>query len=79
MMFVTGAALLLQQHRRSAHESDAPPVPDHDDEDAGGEESLHGKPDFGETPVLVDALWNRIEKQRLLRVVHVYSVKSHVT
>lgn len=48
--------LLLQQHRRSAHEGDPSPVPDHDDEDAGCEECLHGKPHFGEASVLMDAL-----------------------
>lgn len=51
-----GAALLLQQDRRSAHEGDASPVPDHDDEDAGCEERLHGKPNFCEASVLMDAL-----------------------
>lgn len=49
-------ALLLQQHRRSAHEGDPSPVPDHDDEDAGCEECLHGKPHLGEASVLMDAL-----------------------
>lgn len=49
-------SLLLQQDRRSGHQGDSPPVPDHDDEDAGGEEGLHGKPDLGEATVLVDSL-----------------------
>ncbi len=64
-----GAALLLQQHRRSAHEGDPSPVPDHDDEDAGSEECLHGKPYFGEASVLMDALGG--EKQDIC-VVHVF-------
>lgn len=52
----TDDALLFQQHGRSAHEGDPSPVPDHDDEDAGCEECLHGKPHFGEASVLMDAL-----------------------
>lgn len=52
-------ALLLQKHRRSAHKGDASPVPDHDDEDAGCEESLHSKPNFCEAAILVDALWGK--------------------
>lgn len=52
----TDDGLLLQQHRRSAHEGDPSPVPDHDDEDARCEECLHGEPHFGEAPVLMDAL-----------------------
>lgn len=51
-----GSRLLLQQNRRSVHEGDPPPVPDHDDEDAGRQERLHGKPHLGEASVLVDAL-----------------------
>lgn len=56
----TDEALLLQQHRRSAHEGDPSPVPDHDDEDAGCEECLHGKPHFSEASVLMDALGGEI-------------------
>lgn len=52
----TDEALLLQQHRRSAHEGDPSPVPDHDDENAGCEECLHGKPHFSEASILMDAL-----------------------
>ena len=48
--------LLLQQHGGSGQEGDPSPVPDHDDEDAGREERLHGKPHFRESSVLMDAL-----------------------
>lgn len=59
-----GVVLLLQQHRRSPHEGDPSPVPDHDDEDAGCEECLHGKPNFGEASILVDALEEEEKKNR---------------
>ncbi len=52
----TGNVLLLQQHRRSAQEGDPSPVPDHNDEDAGCEKSLHGKPYLSKASVLMDAL-----------------------
>lgn len=51
-----GVALLLQQNRGSAHKSDAPPIPHHDNEDAWREEGFHGKPHFSETSILMDAL-----------------------
>lgn len=51
-----GGALLFQEDGRSGHEGDASPVPDHNDEDAGRKKSLHGKPDLGETSILMNAL-----------------------
>lgn len=47
---------LLQQNRSARHQRDPPPVPDHDDQNAGGEEGLHGKPHFCKASVLVDTL-----------------------
>ena len=60
-MQIRQTELLLQQYGGPGHEGDPSPVPDEDDEDAGGEEGLHGKPDLGEASVLVDAL----QKQRV--------------
>ena len=49
-------SLLLQEDGRSAHEGDASPVPNHDDEDAGCEEGFHGEPNFCEASILMNAL-----------------------
>lgn len=56
--FVTAeiSGLLFQENGRSGHEGDPPPVPDHDDEYAGCEESLHGEPNLSKASVLMDAL-----------------------
>lgn len=54
---------LLQQDRSACHQRDPPPVPDHDDQNAGGEEGFHGKPHFREASVLMDTL-RRNEEQR---------------
>ena len=48
--------LLLQKHWGSGHHGDPPPIPHHNDEDAGREEGLHGKPHLGEASILVDSL-----------------------
>lgn len=52
----TGSYSLLQQDGSSCHQRDPPPVPHHDDQNAGRQEGFHGKPHLGETPVLMDAL-----------------------
>lgn len=48
--------LLFQKHWWSGHHGNPPPIPHHNDEDTGCKESLHGKPHFGETSILVDSL-----------------------
>lgn len=47
---------LLQQDGSARHQRDPPPVPDHDDQNAGGEEGFHGKPHFCKASVLMDTL-----------------------
>lgn len=57
---------LLQQDRSACHQRDPPPVPDHDDQNAGGEEGFHGKPDFREASVLMDTLRrNEVQRDKL--------------
>jgi len=55
-------ALLFQQDGWPGHLGDSLPVPDHDNEDAGSEERLHGKPNLGEATVLMNALESYIER-----------------